>query len=142
VVLPLREGVTPVGDLRNFCFRGEGVIVKPEHSSSFPFRNVSVPRRARYILGRFGSGHVRHRGGGGACSPYSASHCQLHTLCTQHAFSDSFVSVHLQVAQIPGIDGSRYVGNNISKQGEISFSMELEQEVRSGSFHASKKQGI
>jgi hypothetical protein len=49
VVLPLREGVTPVGDLRNFCFRGEGVIVKPEHSSSFPFRNVSVPRRARYM---------------------------------------------------------------------------------------------
>jgi hypothetical protein len=49
VVLPLREGVTPVGDLKNFCFRGEGVIVKLEHSSSFPFRNVSVPRRARYL---------------------------------------------------------------------------------------------
>jgi len=23
--------------------------VKPEHSSSFPFRNVPVPRRARYL---------------------------------------------------------------------------------------------
>jgi len=49
VVLTLREGVTPVGDLRNFCFRGGEVIVKPEHSSSFPFCNVSVSRRARYL---------------------------------------------------------------------------------------------
>jgi len=59
----LLEGVTPVGNLRNFCFCAE----------------------TGKMLGRFWSGHVRHRRGSGACSPHSASHCQLHTLCTQHA---------------------------------------------------------
>jgi hypothetical protein len=52
-----------VGNLRNFCFCAE----------------------TGKMLGRFWSGHVRHRRGSGACSPHSASHCQLHTLCTQHA---------------------------------------------------------